>query len=162
MWASTSLSRSMPGAISVSSMPSGAQVEDGALGHEDDLLAAQRGVVAVEGDLLDLLDECGCGLRSRCAAAVADGELEATGGEAAAEDEALGRTRDVDEAAAADRAAVELADVDVARGIDLREAEEAGVEAAAVIEVELEALLDDGLGVVGEAEVAAPGRGCRR
>ena len=86
---------------------------------------------------------------------VLDRDLEAAGGEGAGEHQAAGVLADVDEAAGAGEAWAELRDVDVAEAVGLGHAEAGHVEAAAVVEVELQALLQDGVGVQRRAEVEA-------
>jgi hypothetical protein len=87
--------------------------------------------------------------------AVLDENLEAASGEGAGKHQAAGVLADVDEAAGAGEARAEPGDVDVAEAVSLGHAETGHVEPAAVVEVELQALLQDGVGIESGAEVEA-------
>ena len=119
----------------------GDELEDGALGDVEDLLAIAESGGAVEADVLDFLHKLGL----------------AFGLEGAAEDEAAGALGDVYKAADASEAVGEAGDIDAAFGIDLDGTKDGDVEAAAVVVVELRGLVDDGLWEVAAAEAEAGG-----
>src|SRR5262249_17922836 len=126
------------------------QAEDGAFGHDGDLLPAlanaarQRisNVLRLRHELLELallLDD---------ALAVADLHLRTAAGERAGKDEGLRVVRDVGEAARAGRVPAELRDIDRAGRVDLGESECGERAAAAVDEIKVRGAIDDGLEVV--------------
>src|ERR1700722_19581839 len=93
-----------------------------------------------------------------CEPAVSDLKLQPLGGEGSAKNHLLGVLGNIDEAAAAGEKEADLADVDIALGVGLRHAEKSEVVPASVVEVELVALVDAGLGIVAGAKNHAPGR----
>ena len=146
MCARMSRSTSMPGATSISSMPSRPRRK------------TQRSVTystgcphsAAYAPLNVICSTCFTNFRARPSrtidsVAVLDLDLEPAGGERAREDDTLRVLADVDEAAGAGKARAEAADVDVAFRVDLRHAEARHVESAAVVEVELLVLVDHGV-----------------
>src|SRR5690554_424077 len=133
------------------------QLEDTALGDEEHRLAGLLGVAATEGDLIDSLHELAAmPLLLDPDPILLDDHLSAIG-KGAAEHHLAGILADIDESARPDNLVAELADVEVALVIGLGQAQEADVEAATVVEIELVAVVDDRLGVVGGGEVATAG-----
>ena len=90
--------------------------------------------------------------------ALPHGDVGASRAEAAHEDDLLAVLADVDEAAATGDAVAEAACIDAAGAVALREAQEGRVEPSPVDEVELRAVVDDGLAVDGRAEFRAARR----
>jgi hypothetical protein len=104
--------------------------EDAAFGDVVDRLATIVGVLAIEGDLFDLLEELSLlTLLNDAQFAVLDLDFETLAGEGADEDHQAGVLADVDEAAGAGQAAAKAADVDVASGVALGHAETGHIEA---------------------------------
>src|SRR5271165_761091 len=133
--------------------------EHATLGDVVDRLAAVVGVLSVEGDLLDLLQELPLlAIFQDAELAVLHCHLQAGAGEGADKHHEPRILADIDETACPGEPAAKAADVDVARGIALRHAEAGHVEAAAVVEVELLVLVDHRIHVDAGAEVAAARR----
>ena len=158
IWPSTSFSRSMPGAISISFERRRRRLRNTARSVTNNGRAA-----------LLFGEAAHCSRSARCVRrswrsrpsvtmrkrAVDAGDLEAARREGAAEDHVLGVLADIDEAADADDLVGETADVDVAGRIDLAERQEREIEAAAVIEIELIALVDQRVVVLRGARIRA-------
>ena len=132
------------------------QLKYAALGDVQNGLVHLVGVIAGEGDLLHLVDELLLGtlLGDDQLAVLALG-LEALGGKGAAVNDLLGVLGNVDEATGAGQTGAELGDVQVAVGSGLGQAQEGHVQAAALIEVELDVVVQNGHGVGCAAELGA-------
>ena len=134
----------------------GFQVEDAALGDVGHLLAVLHRHIAAEGHLLHLTEELFApSLPVDMDGAVLDADLQSIGGEGPAEEDLPGVLGDIDKAAAAGDLGTEAADVDVAVLVALGQSQIGLVQSAAVIEVELIALVQDGVGVGGGAELGS-------
>ena len=134
----------------------GTQLKHGALGDVQNRLMDLVGIIAGEGDVLDLLNELLlAALLSDDQLAVPALSLEALGGEGAAVDDLLGVLGDVDESARAGQTGAELGNVQVAVGSGLGQSQEGHVQTAALIEVELDIVRDDAHRVCRCAELGA-------
>ena len=124
MWASTSSSTSIPGAISISSRPLLPEAEHAALGDEQQHRLPPLGRKPAAGHLLDGVDELrAASFLDDCQLPLPDTDLQPSGREGADEDQLAGVLRDVDEATGSGEAVAEAADIDVAVPVRLRQPE---------------------------------------
>src|SRR5690606_20919309 len=80
------------------------------------------------------------------------------GGKGAAKNHLLGILADIDKAAAADNAAAKAGHIDVPLFVRLGQAQKGQVNAPAVVIIELDMVFNDGLRIVGMAEIRRTGR----
>ena len=130
-----------------------AQLEHGALGDVDDLLALNTGLWPGKGDLVNSRDKLGDpAVRGDPQGSVACLHPRAPGIESAAEHHLARILRDIDEAAGPDRIAGKFGHIDIADGVQLAKSEKGDVQPAARIEVELRGAVDHAAGIHGVAE----------
>ena len=159
MCARMSRSRSMPGAISISSSPCDVSAEDAPLGDVEDGLAARGGVAAAEGDLPHCFDElAGPALLHdpKPPSSIATWRPPAV--KVPVKTTALAFWLMLMKPPAPASLPPNRLTLTLPSASHSRHAEDGEVEAAAVVEVELLVLVDHRVGVDGRAEVEARGR----
>src|SRR5512139_222699 len=130
------------------------QGENAALRYVEHGLSSLGGVLAAEGNLLDLLDELSLtALLFDLELAVRHSNLETAGGEGPHENDSFRVLTDVDESAGPHEAGTEFAHVDIAILVHFRCSQEGDVEAAPVVEIKLVRLIEKSVDVRAGAEV---------
>ena len=132
------------------------KLEYSTLSYISNILACFQSILAGEGNLLYILQELvGFAFLIDHELAVLNMLFEAAGCESTAVENLLSGLGDVDESAASCDLGTELGNVDIAVGVALRKAQECDIKSAAIVEVELEGLRKDTVGVRGNTEVTA-------
>src|SRR4029453_14304085 len=128
--------------------------EHAALRDVQDRLALLGGIRAVERDLLDPAHKLlAVALAHDAKHSIVDRDFKPAGSERTCEHDPARVLADVDKAAGAGESRAEATDVDVAVGVDLSHPKTRHVKPAAIVEIELLALLDNGVGIHCSSEI---------